>query len=793
MTRIAMRLPPILATIALVAALTAVALAESSDAGPRIVDCRIGWDGQYKVGYWTPMWVDVAGDLPAATRVEVTVPDPDGVQSTFTALPTADAARPRDPAGQPLSVLLYVKIGRVGSAVNVALVVDGTAVDRVTLEPTARAPGRGRGSFSTGSRDVMAESPVEKDSRPRLQHPHPGPLPKGEGDKSPFPGGEGEILPGLPSTAELMVAIGPIDLSEAFPNREADRGELVLRTAHLQHVADLPTQWFGYEGVDTLVLSTGDLELSRQLAADRERLAALEQWVRLGGRLIVLWGQHAPELLAEGEPLATLAPGTFVQTVRLTQTSPLEHFSQSEIPVARGDERGEVVAVQLRDVAGRIDAFAGGKPTDLPLVVRAPRGMGELGFVGVDFDTLPLADWQGQTTFLRALLQPYTVASDAANAPQTLVTLGYSDLSGALRQQLGRSFPSVTTVTFPTVALLVIGYLVLLGPVDYFLVRKCGQQHWVAWVTFPLLVVATSGGAYWLAETQKGGVSVNQLELVDVDLTTGETRGTYWGVLYSPQARRYDLALDVHLPGGRSAAKHQTLLSWLGLPGTGLGGMNAANVDLGIITDGYQFAPKLDALDAVPLLTSSTKSLLARWTAPVEPLVSAQLAEVADGLLTGTLTNQTGQTLTDARLLYGSWAYRLGDLPSGRPVSVDQSTNTMQVKTLIAHSAHGGAYRLGSDAEREPFLADRASDRELLSVMMFYQAAGGYGFAKLVDQYQSYCDFSRLLDLGRAILVADGPGTGSTLIDQTSGKPLHSNEDQTKVVYRFVLPVEGGS
>ena len=42
------------------------------------------------------MWIDVAGNLPAAMRVEVTWPDPDGVAATFTALPTADGPRPQD-------------------------------------------------------------------------------------------------------------------------------------------------------------------------------------------------------------------------------------------------------------------------------------------------------------------------------------------------------------------------------------------------------------------------------------------------------------------------------------------------------------------------------------------------------------------------------------------------------------------------------------------------------------------------------------------------------------------------
>jgi hypothetical protein len=766
------RTRPVLVAMLLAVSATATLAAPPSDA-PRITDCRIGWDNQYKVGHWTPMWIDVSGALPVATRIEVTVPDADGVETTFTATPTADAARAQDSsrhgeppvaAGQPLSVLLYVKIGRIRSEVDIALVAEGKQLDRATFQPADAAGG-------------------------------------------------GRILPGLPSTAELLVTLGPIDLAEAFPNRETASGELAFRNVHLQRVDELPTEWFGYEGIDTLVLATGDLELCRRLAADRKRQAAIDQWVKLGGRMIVLCGRHAPELLAEGQPLAALVPGTFVQTVRLTQTSPLEHFAQSEVPIARGGAQGEVVAAQLRDVVGRIDAFAGGKPTDLPLVVRAPHGMGELGFVAVDFDAAPLDDWQGRIAFLRTLLRPYTVMGELGNVPQTLVTLGYNDLSGALRQRLGRSFPSVRTITFPVIALLVIGYLVLLGPGDYLLVRRFARHRWVAWVTFPLLVVLASSGAYWLASAHRGNVSVNQLELVDVDLTTGTVRGTYWAVLYSPEAKRYDLSLDVRPLSGRQAREHQTLLSWLGLPGSGLGGMHATSVELGIISDGYRFAPKLDALEEVPLLSSSTKSLLARWTVPaiaaprahsaeaaasatnaedsashssIEPLVSAQLAEDDEGFLVGSLTNQTGQTLNDVRLLYRGWAYRLGDLPNGRSMSVDQSTSTIQVKTLIARDAYGP----GGGAEGQPFLADRAQARELLSVMMFYQAAGGHGFAKLLDQYQSYCDFSRLLDLGRAVLVAGGGTPGSTLVDQTTGKPLRANDDQGNVVYRFILPVE---
>ena len=33
---------------------------QASGNGPRIAGCRIGFDDHFKVGYWTPVWVDVS-------------------------------------------------------------------------------------------------------------------------------------------------------------------------------------------------------------------------------------------------------------------------------------------------------------------------------------------------------------------------------------------------------------------------------------------------------------------------------------------------------------------------------------------------------------------------------------------------------------------------------------------------------------------------------------------------------------------------------------------------------------
>ena len=288
------------------------------------------------------------------------------------------------------------------------------------------------------------------------------------------------------------------------------------------------------------------------------------------------------------------------------------------------------------------------------------------------------------------------------------------------------------------------------------------------------------------AAKRTDGQRVNHAELVDFDLATGRIRGTCWATMYSPLARRFDVTLAPRLPDGGPAAGAQTLVSWLGLPGSGLGGMHAAGEPIDVAGVGYRQATNLSALDGVPLLTASTKSLGAQWDRASEPgatpALAAELSVDDDGLLEGWVTNNTGVPLTGGYLLHGRWGYRVGDLPPGERVEIGPQLGAKQVQSIIAQRA-----RRGSTSARETFLAARATVDELLAVMMFYEAAGGEGFAGLPNRYQSQCDLSPLLTLDRAILVAGGSGRGSQWTD-AAGASLDSDQDASTVVYRFIIP-----
>ena len=52
-------------------------------------------------------------------------------------------------------------------------------------------------------------------------------------------------------------------------------------------LARLPTTWYGYNGVDLMILSTESRPFLDGLRNDKERLTAIAQWVRRGGRLVI--------------------------------------------------------------------------------------------------------------------------------------------------------------------------------------------------------------------------------------------------------------------------------------------------------------------------------------------------------------------------------------------------------------------------------------------------------------------------------------------------------------------------
>ena len=322
--------------------------------------------------------------------------------------------------------------------------------------------------------------------------------------------------------------------------------------AQVDDVERLPTHWCGYEGVDAVILSTSRPEIYRKLAADNARVQALDQWVRMGGRLVLCVGSQGDEDPRRGLAAAAVCPRPVREDGFAASDRSAGDLLRQPVVVPAGRRRQ---GGDARAAAGRRSRSRRGRESDLPLVIRTARGFGQVIFVAADLDQPPLSKWSDRPLLVARLLDLPTGRAEESKENAAMMHYGYSDLAGQLRSALDR-FTGVRLVPFWLVAGLIVVYILLIGPGDYFFLRKVvGRMEWT-WLTFPLIVALVCVGAYVLAYRLKGDqLRVNQIDLVDVDAASGRMRGTTWLNVFSPRMESFNFAVEPRWPDGRRAAR----------------------------------------------------------------------------------------------------------------------------------------------------------------------------------------------------------------------------------------------
>ena len=711
---------------------------------------RLGFGGVYKLGCWTPVEVTLrGGDVPVQGWVELELPDGDGARS-LTRTPADRPVQLRP--GQQTTTQLYARFGQADASLTVRFVASDDRKVKARRE---------FGGFGGGDDD--------------------------------------SIPPPQESDDDLIVVLGPPlgleDGEQLFSVEARERIEIANLDGD-EAVAQLPTRWYGYEGVDVLVLGTTRPDIYRLLDGN-ERIDALEEWINLGGRLILCVGREGPAVLSpagEPHPLARFAPGRFETVVPLRQGTALEVFAESTdslLPPGQAD--AAINVAKLIDVTGRVEV----RESDVPLVIRSPHGLGEVLFVCTDLNAKPLSQWPGRGRFINKLLgmSPSAVNVEA-DQQYSVGNSGLTDLSGQLRGALDQ-FSGVKPVPFVIVALLVAVYVALIGPGDYFFVKKILKRMELTWITFPAIVLVFSVGAYVLAYWLKGDQLVlNQVDLLDVDVETETVRGTSWMKVFSPRMEPYDLSYRPQLPDGEPPEESEQIVSWLGLPGGALGGMSSRASGGGLGGRPYEFTADLDQMLGVPIQVWSSKAFTARWTADTDLDLDYELQRVSGGELVGSVTNTFDVSLDNCLLAYDRWAWTLGTMEPGQTVTIGPGVERSELQTKLT----GRRLEMDSGNKQfkqytDPYDFAGFDVPLILRQMMFYEAAGGRDYAQLRNDYQGFVDLSRLLRAGRAILIGFSPRPSGDLL--RDGEPLappsaagEPDRNRHWSCYRFVFPVE---
>ena len=710
--------------------LLATSAAEEATDGNRPaepVGVRVGFGGRYKIGVWTPVEVLFSSSGVLPDEVTLTVADGDGIPSRVTA-PVRENR-----------VLAYVRFGRADGKLAVSYSrPDGPADEKVFLPST----------------------------------------------------GEGDFQPALPAGAKLIVTVGAdsLGVGKLVAALQQGHDEQRIAVAGLDDFGQLPDQWYGYDGVDAVVLSTSNADVP---APSEAQAAALEKWITMGGRLVLSVGARAAAMLAADSPLGRFAPGRFDTVVSLRQTGKLEAFAESSIPIlSRGQtDRSAIRVARLADVVGVIEA----READLPLVVRTARGFGQIIFLAADLDRPPLSDWKDRPRLAARLLDVPQRRIEETDESSAMMRFGFTDMAGQLRSALDR-FEGVGPEPF-RLFILVLGltalYLLAIGPLDYFLLRRfVGRMQWT-WLTFPAIVITFCVAAYFLAIGLKGReVRIHQADLIDVDTTTGLVRGTSWANVFSPRMRSFDLSLRPEFAAGEASQPADVLVSWLGLPGAALGGMNARTSNPVRWTEQYDFSRDLSEMRGVPIPVWSTKSLVARWSGHSDECLDAKLSD--DVLApSGTITNTFDFPLSNCVLAYRRWAYDLGSLEPGQSVRLGPMSKRSELKTLlIGRKIEFSKAKDRYHQQATPYEQSSVDAAYIIRTMMFFEKADGRQYTMLSNGYQNFVDLGDLLDADRAIFIAEGSAGGPAAAWLDDRRPIAEKNRQHVTLYRFVLPIQ---
>jgi hypothetical protein len=718
----------------------------ADSAAPQLVEVRVGFDGRYKLGCWTAFELTFAGGtgLSMVDRVAFVVPDGDGVPVRY----VSAKARPRE-EGRSTAVV-YARFGRMDGETKVEC----------------------RNAFG---QTVAVMKIAAADS-----------------------GGSPVLPPPLAPDDRLIVCVGRLStLDEVAATLDPVRGRLVVAT--LDDPNQLPDDRRGFDGVDAVVVAADDAKTYAALV-ESPQADVLQNWLELGGRAWLAVHEATADAfsLAANHHLG-LWRGDVGPSVALPRTAALERFAGAEAgqSISAAElRRSPLMVPRLDPEFAVVDAAEG----DLPLIARRAVGLGTVALTTFHPEHPLLASWPGRPIVVRKVLERLGALSehDAASADgrstagaaasgSAASNWGYDDLAGQLRSALDQ-YAGVQVASFFTLATLVIGYLALAGPLDYWLVHRVLRRPEMTWITFPAIVVTAGIAAYLAAAHWKGSeVRVTRADVIDCDAVTGNVRARSWAGVFSPAGRTYDVHFAAPLDRFGTFLESAATTTWFGLPGRGLGGMHVR----GGAASGPAYTFAGDAgLAGVPIAVWSSKMFTGAFAAKTGgQWMHAPLVEDADGRLRGAVRNPFDVDLAEAVLCYGSRAYEVGELKS----RASRELASLDVRDLqsvlqgwqVVMSANKNPISVGTP--HDPGSRDVA---EILRKMMFYAAAGGRDHANLENRFQPQLDLSGLLNLRRAVLVGrvDPAAVGKLQLMTADGATVVTEERGTAFV-RLVIPV----
>ncbi len=375
------------------------------------------------------------------------------------------------------------------------------------------------------------------------------------------------------------------------------------------------------------------LPFSPVALTNRASEGSFERWLVSGQRVlrlpsVVRPSTSAPRSRKPGRQLVTVqTPANADPGDPFAHIEPQNDFNSAEISYVSG---------RLRDGAAVLSL--GGDP----LIISAPRGLGTLTVLTFSPEREPFRGWKNRSWFWAKLASvPVELLTDASS-----LRWNQSSIDGLLGAMLDSR--QVRKLPVAALLLLLVVYLVVIGPFDQWMLKRLGKQMWT-WVTFPIYILLFSSLIYFIGyRLRAGDLELNELQVVD-QLPRGEGaawRGRTWVSIYSPSNARYRLASDQPFATLRAELQKGST------PGT-----EAGRLDL------RQPAKGFDATAFVPVWVSQLYA--SDWMQPGPRLITAGI-QVRGGSTNLVVTNASTFSVATAAVAFEGQLFELGTIAAGQ-------------------------------------------------------------------------------------------------------------------------------
>ena len=423
----------------------------------------------------------------------------------------------------------------------------------------------------------------------------------------------------------------------------------------------LPNQAEILRNFDAIII---DNFATQTLATDQ--ITAIQSWVNQGGILILAGGPEWQRTI--GHLPSSLLPLVITGTDTLPAGT---HLLPISGPVKNGQADTVQSPVTISVAKPQADSSILLKAGNIPLITSTVEGLGSVFYLAYDPALEPFVGWAGTSKLWSGLILRTLGDQILSNSTGSSVTWQGNTYGNTMDTLLKSFFPDAYPPNW-LILVLLLSYILLLGPIRLIFVRRLKKRDWSWRIVLTTIVVFTLL-SYGLALQQKGtsivssSISVIQLNHPD---TTGSAEHvtTYVGVFVPSQGD-----FVVHIPGSNLVQSSNSQQQYQTYP------YRSQSTTQQTIVQSVATGTDVD-LKGVDIWTART--LVAKHDLHTAGGITSNLS-LQQNTISGTVTNTLPYALNDIYVLVGNDYKSLGTLPPN-------STQAVQMTLAANLNSNGG-------------------------------------------------------------------------------------------------------